>query len=76
VITFAGMQFAVMLTGAVVVESIFAWPGIGRLAYEAIVNRDFPVIRGVILTVSVVVVIVNLIVDIMYAYIDPEVRYK
>jgi len=76
VITFAGMQFAIMLTAAVVVETIFAWPGIGRLAYEAIINRDFPVIRGVILTVAVIVVIVNLTVDIIYAYVDPRVRYR
>ena len=76
VITFAGMQFAIMLTAAVVVETIFAWPGLGRLAYEAIIDRDFPLIRGIILTVAVIVVFVNLVVDILYAYVDPRVRYR
>lgn len=76
VTTFAAMQFAITITAAVVIEVIFAWPGIGRLAYEGILGRDFPIIRGVILTVATIVVIVNLLVDILYAYIDPRIRYR
>ena len=76
VVTFVGMQFAIMLTAAVAVETIFAWPGLGSLAYEAILGRDFPLMRGIILTVAVIVVIINLVVDIIYAYLDPRIRYS
>ena len=75
VITFAGVQFAVMIAAAVVVEVVFAWPGMGRFAYEAVQSRDFPVLRAVILTISAIVVAVNLAVDVLYAYIDPRIRY-
>lgn len=76
VLTSAGIQFANVITGALIVESVFAWPGMGRLAYEAVMTRDFPVIQGTVLTVAVVVVTVNLIVDILYAYVDPRIRYS
>jgi peptide/nickel transport system permease protein len=76
VLTSAGIQFANVITGALIVETVFAWPGMGRLAYEAVMTRDFPVIQGTVLTVAVVVVTVNLIVDILYAYVDPRIRYS
>ena len=76
ILTFAGMTFAAMLTAAIVTETVFAWPGVGRLAYEAIKARDYPVIQAVVMFASVLVVLVNLLVDISYAYIDPRIRYR
>ena len=75
VITFMGTFFATMITGAVVIETVFSWPGIGRLAYESILNRDFPVMQAVILFMTTLYIMANLIVDILYAWIDPRIRY-
>jgi len=75
VITFAGIYFAILVTTAIVVETVFAWPGIGRLAYEGISSRDFPVIQAVVLTTAAIVAVVNLGVDCLYAIIDPRIRY-
>lgn len=75
VITFAGIYFAILVTTAIVVETVFAWPGIGRLAYEGISSRDFPVIQAVVLTTAAIVAVVNLGVDCLYALIDPRIRY-
>jgi len=58
-----------------VVETIFAWPGIGRLAFEGISFRDFPVVQTTVLLAGLIIVAVNLLVDILYAYIDPRIRY-
>ncbi|HTE42908.1 MAG TPA: ABC transporter permease [Steroidobacteraceae bacterium] len=74
VLTYMGAFFATMITGAVVVETVFAWPGIGRLAYESIMNRDFPVMQAVVLTMTVLFMLANLIVDIAYARLDPRIR--
>lgn len=74
VVTFAGIYFAILVTTAIVVESVFAWPGVGRLAYEAIMGRDFPVIQAVVLVTAAIVVAVNLGVDLLYAAIDPRIR--
>ncbi len=74
VVTFAGVYFAILVTAAIVVETVFAWPGMGRLAYEAITARDFPVIQAVVLVTAVIVVAVNLVVDLLCAYIDPRIR--
>jgi ABC-type dipeptide/oligopeptide/nickel transport system permease component len=74
IVTLLGLQFAQLLGGAVVTETIFAWPGIGRLVVEAIFNRDFPVIQGVVLVVSLIFVSVNLLVDLAYAALDPRIR--
>ena len=60
---------------AIVVETVFAWPGLGRLAYEGISSRDFPVIQAVVLTTAAIVAMVNLCVDCLYAFIDPRIRY-
>jgi peptide/nickel transport system permease protein len=75
VVTFAGIYFAILVTTAIVVETVFAWPGIGRLAYEGISSRDFPVIQAVVLTTAAIVAVVNLGVDCLYAIIDPRIRY-
>lgn len=75
VVTFAGMYLAQLITGTIIVETVFAWPGLGRLAYESVLNRDFPVIQGVVLVVAAIIVFINLMVDVLYAYIDPRIRY-
>jgi peptide/nickel transport system permease protein len=75
VVTFAGIYFAILVTTAIVVETVFAWPGLGRLAYEGISARDFPVIQAVVLTTAAIVGLVNLGVDCLYALIDPRIRY-
>jgi len=74
IVTLLGLQFAQLLGGAVVTETIFAWPGIGRLVVEAIFNRDFPVVQGVVLVVSLIFVAVNVLVDLTYAVLDPRIR--
>jgi ABC-type dipeptide/oligopeptide/nickel transport system permease component len=74
VVTVLGLQFAQLLGGAVVTETIFAWPGIGRLVVEAIFNRDFPIVQGVVLVVSLIFVVVNVLVDVAYVVIDPRIR--
>lgn len=74
-VTFVGFYFGILVGGSVVVESVFAWPGVGRLAYEAVRVRDYPVIQGVVLYVSAMILAINLLVDILYAYLDPRIRY-
>jgi peptide/nickel transport system permease protein len=74
VLTYMGAFFATMITGAVVIETVFSWPGIGRLAYESIMSRDFPVMQGVVLTMTAIFMVANLIVDIAYAWLDPRIR--
>jgi peptide/nickel transport system permease protein len=75
VVTFAGIYFSILVTTAIVVETVFAWPGLGRLAYEGISGRDFPVIQAVVLVTAAIVAVVNLGVDCLYALIDPRIRY-
>ena len=75
VLTFAGINLALIVNGAVVVESVFAWPGIGRLLYEGIAFRDFPVVQVTVIMGGLMIVVVNLVVDILYAYIDPRIHY-
>jgi peptide/nickel transport system permease protein len=75
IITIAGLQFASLLEGAVVIETIFAWPGVGRLLVDSINQRDFPMIQGCILFIAIIFVLVNLLVDFSYVYLDPRVRY-
>ncbi len=76
VLTVLGLQFGSLLAGAVLTESVFAWPGIGRLVYQAVLERDFPLIQGCILLISVTFVLVNLAVDVLYAYVDPRIRWR
>lgn len=74
VVTMMGLQFAFMMGGAIVVENIFSWNGVGRMAVEAIFQRDYPIIQGFILTFSVVVVLVAITIDAFYAVLDPRIR--
>jgi peptide/nickel transport system permease protein len=74
IITIAGLYFAVLVTGDIIVETIFAWPGLGRLVWEAVMLRDYMVIQGSVLVVSIIYITVNAIVDILYMYIDPRIR--
>ena len=76
VLTLAGINLVVMINVAVVVETVFAWPGIGRLLYEGIAFRDFPIVQGVVLLGGAMIVIVNLLVDAVYAVIDPRIRLE
>lgn len=75
-LTIAGDEAAGLLNGSVVIEVIFGWPGIGKLTIDAIERRDFPVIQASVLFVATVVVLLNLVVDLLYAYLDPRIRYK
>lgn len=75
VVTIIGVGFALLIGGAVVTESVFALPGIGRLTVDAIVRRDYPVIQGVILIISGIYVLINLVIDILYVVLDPRIRY-
>lgn len=75
IITVVGLQLSVLLSGAVITETVFAWPGIGKLAVDAIKDRDYPLIQGLILFMATAVVVVNLLVDILYAVVDPRIRY-
>src|SRR5262249_25007404 len=74
VITVLGLVFANVLTGAVLVEKIFSWPGVGQYAYQAAVNLDVPAIAGVSLFVAVVYITINFVVDVLYGVIDPRIR--
>ncbi|HET7343417.1 MAG TPA: ABC transporter permease [Methylomirabilota bacterium] len=76
VLTLAGINLVLMVNVAVVVETVFAWPGIGRLLYEGIAFRDFPVVQATVLLGGSMIVVVNLVVDLLYAVIDPRIRYE
>ncbi len=75
-LTAAGMIFAGLITGEVIIETVFAWPGVGRLMVDALTARDFPIVQGVTILIAVLVLGINLLVDILYAYIDPQIRYQ
>jgi peptide/nickel transport system permease protein len=75
IITVLGLQTGLLLGGAVLTESVFAWPGVGRLAFDAISNRDMPVINGCVLLFASVFVVVNTVVDVLYALVNPRIRY-
>ena len=76
IVTVAGLQFGALLGGSMIVETIFAWPGMGRLAIQAIQQRDFPVIQGTTLVFAASFMLVILLVDILYVFIDPRIRYE
>lgn len=76
VLTVIGLQTGALLGGAVLTETIFAWPGVGRYIYEAISNRDYPVIQSGILIIAIIFVVINLLVDLLYALFDPRIQYK
>lgn len=74
VLTIAGIQLATILSGVIVVEVVFAWPGLGRLVFDSVAARDYPMIQGAVLMIAVIFLLVNLIVDILYALVDPRIR--
>lgn len=76
VVTFGAMYVSILITLAVVTEVVFAWPGMGRLLYDAVVYRDFPVVQAVILVAGAIIMFANVVVDVTYAYLDPRIRYS
>ena len=76
VVTVIGLQLGNLLGSAIVTETIFALPGIGRLVVDSIYQRDFPLVQGVTLYLAVIFLVINLIVDMVYAYLDPRIRYS
>ncbi|MBD3887104.1 ABC transporter permease [Phormidium tenue FACHB-886] len=76
VITIIGLQFGTLLGGAILTETIFSWPGIGSWIYEGILARDYPVVQGGVVFVAITFVLINLLVDISYAFLDPRIQYK
>jgi ABC-type dipeptide/oligopeptide/nickel transport system permease component len=76
VVTMIGLEFASLLSGAIIIETVFAWPGMGRLVVNAVLQRDFPVVQGVILISAVLFVVVNLVVDLLYSVLDPRISYS
>ncbi len=75
VVTLIGLQLGLLLSGAVLTETIFALPGLGRLAITSVLARDYPLVQGVVIIAAVVFVLANLFVDVLYAYLDPRIRY-
>lgn len=76
VVTIIGLQFGTLLGGAILTETIFSWPGIGSWIYEGILARDYPIVQGGVVVISIIFVLVNLVVDISYALVDPRIKYK
>lgn len=76
IITVVALQFGALLGGAVLTESVFAWPGIGLLLVDSIFARDFPMVQGIVLVYSALIILLNLGVDLLYAYVDPRIRYS
>ncbi|OFW30856.1 MAG: hypothetical protein A3H97_18980 [Acidobacteria bacterium RIFCSPLOWO2_02_FULL_65_29] len=76
IVTVLGLQFGAVLTGAVITETIFAWPGVGRLLIQSIGARDYPAVQGCILLIAITYVSVNLLVDVAYGFLDPRIRYE
>lgn len=76
VVTIIGLSFGTLLSGAILTETVFSWPGIGRWVYDAISSRDYPIIQGGVMFVAFVFVLINLLVDVSYAFIDPRIQYS
>jgi ABC-type dipeptide/oligopeptide/nickel transport system permease component len=74
-VTVAGMQFGFLIGGTVIIETVFAWPGVGRLVVQAIFSRDYPLVQAAVLVLAVIFVTVNLVVDLIYLYLDPQISY-
>jgi peptide/nickel transport system permease protein len=74
VLTLAGLNLLVMVNVAVVIEVIFNWPGVGQLLYDALSNRDFPMVQGVVLMSGLMIVVLNFVIDVLYAYVDPRIH--
>jgi ABC-type dipeptide/oligopeptide/nickel transport system permease component len=76
VVTIIGLEFGFLLSGDIVVENIFAWPGVGRLVVNAINQKDFNIVQASVITLAVVFIALNLFIDILYTYLDPRIRYR
>jgi len=76
VVTMMGLQFGFLLGGSIVVETVFNWPGLGRLLVDAVTQRDYPVIQGLVLLFSLEFILINLLVDVLYGVINPSIRYR
>jgi ABC-type dipeptide/oligopeptide/nickel transport system permease component len=76
IVTILGLQLGAVLTGTIITETVFAWPGVGRLLIQAINFRDYPLVQGCILLIAVTYVTMNLVVDVVYAWLDPRIRYQ
>ena len=76
VVTVTGLQLAYLLGGVIIIEAIFAWPGLGRLAYQAVQARDYPVLQGAVLLFATIFLLVNFVVDLLYAWLDPRISYS
>lgn len=76
VLTFGGLVLGSFLNGSVVVETVFAWPGLGKMTLDAVNSRDFPVVQGAVIMIAVFFITINLLVDLLYAYLDPRIRYR
>src|SRR6266851_5106340 len=76
VITFAALLFVALLNGSIIVETVFNWPGLGLLVIEAVDSRDYPIVQAVVMCLSAMYIGVNLLVDILYAYLNPKIRYS
>jgi peptide/nickel transport system permease protein len=74
IITVGAINLGVLLTGTVVVEKVFSWPGVGRLIVDAVGERDYPVVQAGIITMAAIFIIVNALADLLYTYVDPRVR--
>lgn len=75
VTTVIGLQLGSLLGGAMLTETVFAWPGIGKFIVDSILKSDFPIVQGTVMLIGVIFVIINLIVDIVYAFLDPRIKY-
>jgi len=75
-VTVIAINLGFMIGGAIQTETVFSWPGIGRLVYEALMARDYPVLQGAFLIISLTVIIANFIADILYGYLDPRIKYE
>jgi len=76
VITVVGLQLGRLLSGAILTETVFSWPGIGRWLVDAVYSADYPIVQGVTLFIALIFVLVNLLVDVLYAWVDPRVKFE
>ncbi|VTP78047.1 dipeptide transporter permease DppB [Proteus vulgaris] len=76
VVTVIGLQVGTMLAGAILTETIFSWPGLGRWLIDALQRRDYPVVQGGVLLIATMIIFVNLLVDVLYGIVDPRIRHK
>ena len=75
-VTFAALLFVALLNGSIIVETVFGWPGLGLLVIEAVDSRDYPIVQTVVLFLAAMYIGVNLLVDVLYAYLNPKIRYS